>query len=197
MPVQRGTQTRRRILQAAIRCFSAAGYDAASVHDICTSAGVSKGAFYHHFTSKQALFLALLDDWLAGLDAGMQAARRPTVPETLLQMTTMLPMQLGTARNRLGMWLEFWLQASRDRAVWKATIAPYRRYRDTFSRMIEEGVAEGTLRKVDPQSTAQAILSLAVGLFLQSLLEPRGADWQKAAEQSIQLLLNGMTIERA
>ena len=66
---RRGERTRSRILQAAEDCFAQRGYDAASVAEICRSAGVSKGAFYHHFPSKQALFLELLDRWLAELDA--------------------------------------------------------------------------------------------------------------------------------
>jgi len=197
MTLPRSAETRMRIMEAAVTRFSADGYDAASVDEICAEAGVSKGAFYYHFESKQALFLGLLQDWLAGLDKGMDAARQPTIPETLVQMTTMLPLALGSARNRLGMWLEFWLQASRDKAVWKATIAPYRHYRDLFSRMIEQGMAEGTLKDVDPNVTAQAILSMAVGLFLQSVLDPSGADWQKAAEQSMQLLMKGLMKPKA
>ncbi len=45
MPQQRGEETRARILDAAVRKFAIAGYDAASVDDICAEAGVSKGAF--------------------------------------------------------------------------------------------------------------------------------------------------------
>jgi AcrR family transcriptional regulator len=186
-----------RIMEAAVTRFSADGYDAASVDEICAEAGVSKGAFYYHFESKQALFLGLLEDWLASLDKAMDVARRPTIPETLVQMTTMLPMAMGSARNRLGMWLEFWLQASRDKAIWKATIAPYRHYRDLFSQMIQQGIAEGTLKDVDPNAPAQAILSMAVGLSLQSVLDPNGADWQKAAEKSMQLLMNGLMKTKA
>lgn len=192
MAVQRGEETRRRITEAAIERFSAEGYKAASVDEICFRAGVSKGAFYYHFKTKRDLFLALLRDWLDGLDRAMQASRRSTIPETLLQLTAVLPMMMGSAQGRINMWLEFWLQASRDKAVWKQTIAPYRHYRELFSGMIEEGIAEGTLRKIDPQVAAQAILSMAVGLFLQSVLDPKGADWQEIAEHSVQLLMTGM-----
>jgi len=192
MAHQRGAETRYRIMKAAVKRFSADGYDAASVDDICSAAGVSKGAFYHHFESKQALFLGLLEDWLEGLDRAMAAAGRATVPETLVQMTNMLPGTMASAHNRLGMWLEFWLQASRDKSIWKATIAPYRHYRDLFSQMIQRGIAEGTFKDVDPDASAQAILSLAVGLFLQSILDPKGANWQRTAEQSMQILLAGL-----
>ncbi len=60
----RSEETRTHILEAALRRFANHGYSAASVDEICAEAGVSKGAFYHHFPSKQALFLELLNEWL-------------------------------------------------------------------------------------------------------------------------------------
>lgn len=196
MPLQGSDETRRRILDAAVQQFSAEGYLAATVDDICSRAGVSKGAFYYHFDSKRALFLALLEDWLGGLEKSMESMRKPTVPETLMQMAELMPMVMATAQGRLNMWLEFWLQASRDKKIWKATIAPYRHYRDLFSEMIKQGTTEGTLKAADPDAAAQAILSMAVGLFLQSTLDPKGADWQKVTAQSMQILMAGLTPRR-
>jgi len=48
-------------MDAAVKLFSTRGFTTASVDDICEEAGISKGAFYHHFETKQAHFLALLD----------------------------------------------------------------------------------------------------------------------------------------
>jgi AcrR family transcriptional regulator len=190
---QRSEETHAHILDAAVRQFAISGYNAASVDDICAAAGVSKGAFYHHFRTKQAVFLALMEGWLGMIDMGLEAARMETVPETLAQMTDMLPAVFATAEDRLPMFLEFWLQASRDETVWQALIAPYQRYQQFFAALVEQGKAEGSLRAdVDAQSTAQAIVALAVGLLLQSMLNPRGADWKKNAEQGIQILLKGM-----
>ena len=60
---QRSEETRARILHAALECFSRTGYDASGVAEICAAAGVSKGAFYHHFPTKQAVFIELLNFW--------------------------------------------------------------------------------------------------------------------------------------
>lgn len=193
MTQQRSEETRGNILDAAVRRFAMAGYDAASVDDICTDAGVSKGAFYHHFPTKQAVFLALLEGWLNTVDQGLDALRQPTVPETFVHMTQLLPVIFAAADERLPMFLEFWAQASRDETVWAATIAPYRHYRDYFANLLRDGIAEGTLKEMDAEAAAQVILSLAVGLFLQGILDPQGADWPKVAEQSVKTLMNGLS----
>jgi AcrR family transcriptional regulator len=192
---RRGEQTHARILQAAEDCFAQHGYDAASVAEICRSAGVSKGAFYHHFPSKQALFLELLDRWLGELDTQLAAARAGTrtVPQGLMQMAGMTQPVFETGRGQLPMFLEFWNQAARDPAIWQATIAPYRRYRAFFSGLVEAGIAEGTLRSVDPEVAAHVIVSLAVGLVLQGSLDPDGADWGCVLEEGVRLLLEGLT----
>jgi AcrR family transcriptional regulator len=189
---QRSEETQARILEAALKNFSESGYDAASVEDICTEAGVSKGAFYHHFPSKQAVFLALFEDWLTTVDAGLEAAQKPSVPETLTNMARMLPFIFAQADGRLPMFLEFWLQASRDEAVWKVTIAPYERYLDYFAGLVKQGIAEGSFKQVDPHSAAQVIVSFAVGMLLQGLIAPRDTDWQKTAEQSMKILMKGL-----
>lgn len=189
---QRSEETRARLLEAALKKFSSSGYDAASVDDICAEAGVSKGAFYHHFPSKQAVFLALFEDWLTTVDAGLEAARKPTVPETLTNMARMLPFIFTQANGQLPMFLEFWLQASRDEAVWKVTVAPYERYLEYFADLVKQGIVEGSFKQVDPHSAAQVIVSFAVGMLLQGLIAPQDTDWQKAAEQSMKILMKGL-----
>ncbi len=189
---QRSLETRARLLEAALKCFAKDGYNAASVDAICAEAGVSKGAFYHHFPSKQDLFLALLQGWLTTIDGGLDAARHGSVPETLIEMTEMLPAILAAADERLLMFLEFLLQASRDEKVWQATIAPYRRYQDYFAALIREGIAEGSFDDVNPQVAARLLVSLAVGLLLQGLLDPNGADWEEVAREGMKIILKGL-----
>jgi AcrR family transcriptional regulator len=196
MTQQRSEETRGRLLDAAVRKFAEAGYDGSSVDDICAEAGVSKGAFYHHFPSKQALFLALMNGWLGMIDMGLEAVQKDTVPETLIHMTNLLPAVFAAAEDRLPMFLEFWLQASRDETIWNAIIAPYHHYQDHFAKLIEKGVAEGSLKPVDAQVAAQVIVSMAVGLVLQGVLDPHSADWAKVTQQSLQLLLNGLEIKK-
>ena len=193
-PQRRGEKTRSRILEAAKECFAQRGYDGTGVAEICRHAGVTKGAFYHHFPSKQALFLELLNLWLAELDAQLATVhtKADTASEALLQMAEMAHPVFQMPSRQLPISLEFWTKAAHDPTVQQATIAPYRRYRDFFSAIIEAGITEGTLRPVDPEMAAQVIVSLAVGLVLQGLLDPHGANWGEVAQEGVRMLLEGL-----
>lgn len=189
---QRSEETRSKIMESAIKLFSSRGYNASSVDDICKDAGISKGAFYHHFESKQMLFLALLDGWLQFIDNAIEASKDQTVPETFMGITEAFPYIFKTAGDNLPMFLEFWMIASRDKKIWEAGIAPYRRYQKYFTSLIEKGVNEGSFVEVDPDLTSRMIISTAMGLLLQSLLDPKGAKWEKVARDSTNMLINSL-----
>jgi TetR/AcrR family transcriptional regulator, transcriptional repressor for nem operon len=59
----RVANARAQILEAALRVIRAKGYTATSVEDLCTAAGVTKGAFFHHFKSKEDLGIAAARHW--------------------------------------------------------------------------------------------------------------------------------------
>lgn len=191
---KRSEETRSRILAAAVECFSRDGYHATGVAEICKRAGVSKGAFYHHFATKQAVFLEILNEWLGNLDGQLTAIHLGAhdVPAALLEMAAMIRPIFETAIGRLPMFLEFWLHASRDPQIWQATITPYRHYRKYFADLLRQGIAEGSLRPMDVDVGAQAIVSMAVGIFLQGVLDPQGADWSQSTQDSIRILIEGM-----
>jgi TetR/AcrR family transcriptional regulator, transcriptional repressor for nem operon len=54
---------RSRLLDAAVRLFRESGYNDTTVDGLCRAAGVTKGAFFHHFPSKEALALAAIQYW--------------------------------------------------------------------------------------------------------------------------------------
>ena len=66
--------TRDKILQAAREVFAEKGYHRALVDDIVRASQTSKGAVYHHFPNKEALFLALVDEFAGRLAEAVAAA---------------------------------------------------------------------------------------------------------------------------
>jgi TetR/AcrR family transcriptional regulator, transcriptional repressor for nem operon len=59
------TDARTRLLDAALSVIRARGYSATSVDELCAAAGFTKGAFFHHFKSKDELGVAAADHWSA------------------------------------------------------------------------------------------------------------------------------------
>ena len=191
---QRSEETRNRILNTANDLFSRCGYEATGVAEICLAAGVSKGAFYHHFPSKQAVFMELLNTYLNGIDSGFYLMRQQVqdVPQAILQMAEMVGSLFQSANIHLPIFLEFWTQARRDPQVWDLTVAPFRRYEAYFAEMLQVGIDQGSIRPVDPQLAARVLVSLAVGLLMEALFDPQVVDWRVEARQSLELLLNGL-----
>ena len=191
---QRSEETRNHILDAATQLFSKYGYDATGVAEICQAAGVSKGAFYHHFPSKQAIFMELLNSYMNSIETGFNLMRQEVhnVPQAILQMAEMVGALFQATDIHLPIFLEFWTQANHDPLIWEAAIAPYRRYQSYFAEMIQEGIDEGSLQPMDAQLAARVLVSLAVGMLMQSFFDPQIADWQIEARQSMELLMKGI-----
>ena len=190
----RSIETRRRILSRSLRLFARKGYNATGVAEICSASGVSKGAFYHHFATKQAVFLELFQSWLEGVDRQLHGAlgSSSSVPEGLLAMASQMRQVFQAADGRLEIFLEFWQQARQDKTVWKGLMAPYRRYRDLLARIVKKGVQEGSFRRVNARAAGQALETLAVGTLLQGVLDPGGAQWARVIRSSVQLLIDGL-----
>jgi AcrR family transcriptional regulator len=193
----RGEETRTRILDASLEAFARYGYDATGVAEICQRAGVTKGGFYYHFPSKQAVFLELLERWLVGIDVQLEESRQGavSVPEELVRMTALVRNVFQEADGKLPLFLEFLTKAGRSPVVWQATVVPFRKYHTFFAQMFEIGIAEGSMRSVDPEVAARILISFAIGLLAQGLLDPHGADWGQVAQEGVQLLLEGLKEE--
>lgn len=68
------TNAKTRLLDAALTVVRAKGYEATTVDDLCAAAGVTKGAFFHHFKSKEELGVAAADHWSQVTGALFEAA---------------------------------------------------------------------------------------------------------------------------
>ena len=56
-------KSKNQILDAALKVFVKKGYAETRMEDIVLNSGLSKGAIYHHYSSKRELFLSLIDYW--------------------------------------------------------------------------------------------------------------------------------------
>lgn len=70
----RPPDARAKLLDAAVKVIRKQGFTATSVDDLCKAASVTKGAFFHHFESKEALGVAAANYWSATTSALFESA---------------------------------------------------------------------------------------------------------------------------
>jgi AcrR family transcriptional regulator len=137
-----------RVLQAAVELFARQGYDGTSVAQVISQAGVAKGGFYHHFTSKEALLYEVYGDLITRQLAAMDAivAREMAPAETLRALIAdLVESTAASAQQALVFWREqHKLGDERTEQYRRAR----RRYHDTVTELIRDGQAAGSFAAV-------------------------------------------------
>jgi AcrR family transcriptional regulator len=82
---ERRETTRDAIVTKAVKLFGRRGFSATTIDEIATAAGVAKGAVYHHFPNKTAIFEAVLEQTSTELAAALASAAR-TAPDVLAML---------------------------------------------------------------------------------------------------------------
>ncbi|HWQ21118.1 MAG TPA: TetR/AcrR family transcriptional regulator [Clostridia bacterium] len=192
---ERSQETRSRILAVAEQSFADHGYDVTSVDSICRAAGVSKGAFYHHFPSKGSVFVALLNAWLGDLDRQFAAAQAGTesVPQQVATMAAGVNEIYHIAGTKWNILLEFWAKSKADPEVAASTTDMLHRYQGFFQEMLERGRSEGSLKVKDSSLAATVALSVVLGLLLQGILDPESQDWGALMQRALAMLMGSMS----
>jgi AcrR family transcriptional regulator len=162
---------RGRVLDAAAVAFQARGYHATSTHDVMRQAGVSGGAFHHHFPTKKALALAVIHERVASAVettwiAPMRAA--PTLKRGVLAIFEAIATSLERHGEVLGCPLNNIANelARADPDFQHAVEAIYERWKRTIVERAREG-ASGGLRARQAEELATLIVAAysgAIGL---------------------------------
>ncbi|HYE46837.1 MAG TPA: TetR/AcrR family transcriptional regulator [Caulobacter sp.] len=161
-----GDVSRATFLTAATRLINQKGYRGASVEDISAALNVTKGSFYHHNEDKDELVVACFQRTFAVLRAAQLAARDLRADQwtrlaatasalTEFQLSDEGPLLRGSAMGALPIEIRHEMS---DR---------YTRVSDRFAGMVADGIAEGSIRPVDPLVAAHmlnALLNAATSL---------------------------------
>jgi AcrR family transcriptional regulator len=158
---------RKQILDVAQRYIYSKGYEQMSIQDILKELSISKGAFYHYFTSKQALLDGLIDQMWEEASSILM----PILNDTSLPGATKLQRYFDTAIQWKLAKKEFVLALLRvwyadDNAIvrQKQQAAMLEKITPLIGRMIEQGTNEGSFVTAYPQQTAEVVINLLIGL---------------------------------
>ena len=157
---------RRRIQGAARPIFTERGFAATSIEQIARQAEMSVGAIYLYFQSKEDLYVSLLPDSLAPLEAALSAARE-TRPED--RLTAAWEALWNWSRTEVEGARTLGLLARPDLAKQlstegaEAANAAINRVKDQLAGTINDGMTAGTYRKADPNAVAELVWSAFTG----------------------------------
>lgn len=163
----RAQVTRDTIVDGAAQVFGRRGYGLASIADIAEAAGVTKGALYFHFPSKDELARAVIDEQhrrTMEAAGAVVAEGRPGL-ETMVLLSAMLARQLLTDPV-----VQAGIRLTTDVASLDDPVTgPYRDWLRTAEHLFRQGVDEGDLRAdLDAALLARVVVASYTGVQLVS-----------------------------
>jgi len=172
-------QTRDRLLAAASAVFAERGYEQASLDEISATAGLTKGAIYSNFGSKDDLFYALMSSQID--DRLSQITDSIGTHTTLAEFSRDAGRVLRNATAGDPGWhltfIEFWTRAMRNPTLRRDFAAHRRVVHDAIADYLDGHAARlGVTLPLPAPQLAITILALSNGLAIEQLLDPETAD---------------------
>jgi len=168
-------ETRERLLRSAAKVFARRGFQAASVEEIASNAGFTKGAVYANFDGKEDLFLAMLDERFAERRAAMErTAASDAAPEEQVRAGGGDFAHYLTADPEWQrLFFEMAAHATRDPRFRRALVARYRGLRDVIAEVYAHRAEElGYEVPVPFERIAWMVFAMGNGFAMEKLLEP-------------------------
>jgi AcrR family transcriptional regulator len=186
-------ERRAQIIEAALACFTRQGYVNTTMDDIAAESGLSKGAIYWYFKSKDDVFQAAFTSMFEAVGAESMAALQAcgTAAERLrLGAQTMV----NLARDIEGYFaliIEFWAQSENRDQVMGFWAGMLKQYQQVIAAVFEGGIQSGEFREVDADALAWMIMTAYDGLAAYDMMIP-DLDMDKIGETFIETLLKGL-----
>jgi len=187
------TERRSQILRSARAVFIERGYIAARVEDVAKRAGLSKGAVYFYFSSKRDLFLALVGEEHESTYSFLDSAEEDFRPAAvkLLDLGQKYLNYFAGLKSPPRFFLMMCEMGIRDDEIREECQAVHQRFVDAASRILAQGMAEGSFREADPLAIAQMLKAIIDGMAGQSAIGVR-PDRERLLGDGIQMLLHGI-----
>lgn len=167
---------RDQILTAAWKCFHARGIHATSMEQIIREAGLSAGAVYLYFKSKEELILSAITAQMTAVHDEVLPLVEKGQPETPSEFIQQVTESIARFTSRMdfdlnAVILMCWSEAQTNPKV-KSLVRGYQKgYRKSLSKLIERWQKKGPIdAKADPDDIAKALFSFLLGFIAQSAL---------------------------
>ncbi len=191
-PFSKSERTRLKIMASAAKVFSKKGFSEASIKDIADNAGIAKGTIYYYVEKKEDLLIMLVQFGQAHLFS--------KVEQDMEKVTTASEKIEAMIRNYLkvmkvvGPIMPFFVQnlMAYDSKLREAIAGLRERLLDTITAIIEEGIASGEFRPVDPKKSAVAIIGMVIGQLMQHKVFMGKINTREILEATVDIAIKGL-----
>ncbi|MFR0357698.1 TetR/AcrR family transcriptional regulator [Streptomyces sediminimaris] len=176
---ERREARRAQIVAAARRCFAREGFHQTSMPDIAAAAGVSAGAPYRYFASKEEIILAIAGDAFRLIFEPMErvavAADAPSLSDLAAaslqalsaESVTDAAGQVVPVEELLACVVQTWSELLRNDGLRARASEGFERVRRGIADALRRGQAAGAVQAVEPESGARVLMGLLHGFLLQ------------------------------
>ena len=167
---------RNQILDAAVATFSRNGLHQTTIEDIRLEAGLSRGAVYHYFKSKEDIIDAIRGRSARQAEAIYISQTEADDAESVLlglidSTVSSMVSPASVDANRLAMFL--WAESLVNKRIMDGQMPAFKPYLAVLAESVSNAQAEGKVDPgLDPQATARLIAGAVMGLQLQLCWEP-------------------------
>ena len=200
-------KTRKRIMASALSLFAKRGYDRTTFNDIAARLGLTKGAVYWHFESKQTLLLALLDEMLEKFrrqitallppgETSFEGLSFPVVADMLVRNAAQIVKDpKGTAFFLLVHEQVKWADASmakvREDLLRNQRFGPWAAVRTAVENDVKAGRAR---RDIDPVQVASVCTAMWDGLVHMRIVHMLRCDLEATLRKSYDAVWEAMKV---
>jgi AcrR family transcriptional regulator len=192
--------TRERIIASAARVFGQKGFQRASLDQVASDAGLTKGAIYWHFKSKNDLYFALLDSRFLrdisamreSVDAMMVTATHETAPDLMARIFSAGLQRFTSDPDWPRLFVEV-MGHAREPEVRERIAQFYEQGWEFAGAMVRDMQAAGLIRRdISPDFLASFWFAIGDGLILAWLTQPERIDLDAMASGIVDMLWRGI-----
>lgn len=189
-------ERRNQILEAAMAVFARQGFDQARMDDVAQEAGLSKGALYLYYKSKDAIIAAILQFFFSRMMNRLRdffgSQEQPSVREQLLLLNRYYIEEMNWMAKLMPLSFQFYAVVARQKTVRQFLKQYFKDYRELLSVLVQRGIDQGEFQPVQAETMAITITALYEGLALLWLVDPEATQWEQIGETALLMLLDGV-----
>jgi AcrR family transcriptional regulator len=191
-------ERKTQILTAATKVFTKHGFYGARMDDIVAESGLSKGAIYWYFDSKESIIIRILDQFFNWETAHLRELldREVSAQKKLEIFVETTIKDLEKIKPLMPILFDFWSLSVRKKTVNQAIKRYYQNFLDLIEPIIQQGIDQGELRQFNVSETAIALGAIFEGTILLYFYFPDTVDFEKQFRSNLDLILEGLIRKR-